>query len=264
MNALIVGTKKTDSILEHLPDSFLLIDDGPIIDAYLDEHPLPKDWKEISESPSITLFDVEKDSFNPLTNINYRRAKEFISVLDAIFPEGENTLTKKTSNFQLLTALLSNPKRLDKLIRPNKENADAYQKIQTLLLSPVLERVLCRATSFPLKGIILARLNRAELGDFDCFVIANLLISQYKGQVVIPDFGFYACPFHTSLIRQDRLIAGVNFIDEAPKLRNNLLLIEEKIGKHCTVEDAETLADFAGIRKSSVDYRDFIQTSMGV
>lgn len=254
MNLLVVGRNKTKTILEHLPDSFLLIDDGPSIDAF----PIPKRRK-------VTTLDFTKDSFNPLKDIDYKKAREFISVLDAVFPEGESTLTKKTSNFVLLNALLSNPKRLDKLIpRAGKEpgQIDAFQKIQTLLMSPLLERVLCRPNNFPFDGILLARLNRAELGDFDCFVLANLLIANYKGQIVVPEFGFYACRHHTALIRQDRLIAGVNFLAEAPKLRNELLLIDKKIGKHCIVEDAETLASYAGYGPTITGHADFIKSSI--
>lgn len=248
MNVLVVGTNKTNTILEHLPNSFLLIDDGEIIDAIS----FPKRRK-------VTRFDVTKHSFNPLKKIDHIRAREFVQILDAIFPEGENTLTKRNSNFVLLNALTS-AKRLDKLLYPSRDPAqtDAYQKIQTLLMSPVLTRVLCRPTNFPMKGIVLARLNRAELGDFDCFVLANFLISQYKGQIVIPDFGFYSCPFHVSLIRQNRLIAGVNFLDET-ELRNPLLLIDEKIGQHCTDEDAKTLAGYSGLLPNTNAYTDFIQ-----
>lgn len=48
--------------------------------------------------------------------------------------------------------------------------------------------------------------------------------------------------FAEVLIMQNRLIAGVHFLDEVPnKLRQNLLLINEKIGQHSTAEDAETL-----------------------
>ena len=253
MNKLIVGTDKT-KILEHLPDSFLLIDDGEIIDALS----IPKRRK-------VTRFSPEKSSFNPLKGMGYRKAREFIAVLDAVFPEGESTLTKKASNFTLLNALLDKPTRLDKLIpRPGKDpgQIDAYQKIQTLLLSPVLEPVLCRPTNFPFDGILLARLDRAKLGDFDCFVFANLLIAQYKGAVVIPDFGFYACDFHTSLIRQNRLIACVNFLDEAPEFRNQLLLIDQKIGRHCTAEDAKALASYAGLTPNTNAFNESVQESM--
>jgi len=251
MNKLILGTDKTE-LLHDLPDKFLIIDDGKLIDAL---PTFPKTFR-------VTRLDLSTHSLNPLKDIDYRRARQFISVLDAVFPEGENTLTKKASNFVLLTALLSHPTRLDRLIpRPHKTDTgaqDAYQKVQTLLLSPVLKRFLCHSTNFPLDGIILARLNRAELTDFDCFVIGNLLISTYQSPVVIPDFGFYACVFHTSLVRQNRLIAGINFLAEVPKLRNSLLTIPTKVGRHTTAEDAETLASYAGLSPGTNAYTDFI------
>ena len=141
MNLLIVGTKKT--ILEHLPNSFLLIDDGSIIDAF-----------QIPKHRKITVFDYQKHSFNPLKKIDYKRAREFLDVLDAVFPEGENTLTKKTSNFILLNALLSKPKRLDHLIYPSSDSAqtDAYQKIKPYYSPQSLTASLTRPTNFPLKG----------------------------------------------------------------------------------------------------------------
>lgn len=268
MNLLLVGTEdKTDSILEHLPDTFLLLDDGPMIDAFLSAHPFPKHWDEISASPKITLFDFKRHSFNPLKDITYKKARDFVAVLDAVFPEGANTLTKKSGNFAILQALLSGPKRLERLLPvPDKHSEpghiDAYQKIQTLLLSPVLEHVLCRPTNFSFDGILLARLDRSVLGDFDAFVLANLLISNYQGQIAIPDFGFYGRLHHTNVIRQERLIAGVHFLDEVPELRNELLLIENKEAQHCTADDAEVLAGYAGLLPNTNVFTDFVQRSI--
>lgn len=243
MNLLLVG----DFDLPELDPPFLLIDDD--IDI-----PIPKNRK-------VTIFDFTKHSFNPLRGMDYLKAREFVSILDAVFPEGENTLTKKNSRFVLLSALLAVPKpqRIDKIFyKQTEENEDAYQKIQTLLFSPVLQNVLCRPTNFSFSGTILARLNRAELGDFDCFVLGNLLISQYKGQVVLPDFGFYGAPHHTSLIRQNRLIAGVRYLDESP-LKNELLLIKDKTGKQCLYKDAETLAQYAGMLPGNNAYNDWVE-----
>lgn len=251
MNALVVGTHK-ETLLEHLPDKFLIIDDGDLIEQI-----------SFPSRRKIVEFDVAKHFLNPLGRMNYVRAREFISILDAVFPEGESTLTKKGSNFVLLNALLSGPRSLDRLIGQNSKDSaqtDAYQKIQTLLLSPVLEHVLCRATNFSLSGIVVARLNRAELGDFDCFVLANFLISQYKGQVVVPDFDFYAAPHHVSLIRQNRLLAGVSVLERLPPiLRTELLLMPVKYGHHCTADDAETLARYTGLAPGTNAYVDFIQ-----
>ena len=36
-------------------------------------------------------------------------------------------------------------------------------------------------------------------------------MSHAKGQVAVPDFGFYGRDIHSRLIREERLIAGVNF-----------------------------------------------------
>lgn len=245
MNHLLIGTQQT---LPPIPEPFLLIDDE--IDL------------ELSTRRKVVRFDYTKHSFNPISKINYQRAREIISVFDSIFPEGENTLTRKSSNFVLLNALLSSATKLSRLIRPNPKDpgqTDAYEKIQTLLLSPVLHSVLNRPTNFAFDGIILARLNRAELGDFDCFVLGNLLISQYRGQVVIPDFGFYGRAHHMSLIRQERLIAGVNSLDELPKELRQRALLMEKTAQHCTPADAEVLAGYEGLIPHTNGYNEFVQ-----
>lgn len=247
MNRLIIGADKSP-ILGQLPERFLFIDDGGLIDRLT----LPK-------RRAVTVFDHTRHTFNPLRRMTYRTAREFLAVLDAVFPEGESTLTKRYSNFTLLNALVSKPRSLATLVPNTKETFDPYQKIQTLLLSPVLERVLKGPTNLSFKGTIIARLDRAALGDFDCFVLANMLISQFDGPVVIPDFGFYATRFHTSLLRQDRLIAGITSFDEVPSFRNQLLLIEDKVGSRCTPDDAELLALYAGIRKGTNAYNEFVE-----
>jgi hypothetical protein len=56
----------------------------------------------------------------------------------------------------------------------------------------------------------MARINRAELGDFDALVLGLLLMGHFKGQLVVPDLGFYGRDAHVSLVREERLIGGVN------------------------------------------------------
>lgn len=248
MNTLIVGNDKTP-LLHYLPDRFLLIDDGPMADQL-----------DIPERRAVTHFNVQEHTFNPLKDMSYKRARDFVGVLNAVFPEGDNTLTRRYSNFILLKALLARPKSLANLVPASKDTMDAYQQVQTLLLSPVLKRVLTNPTNMSFKGTIIAKLDRAVLGDFDAFVIGNLLASLYDGPVVIPDFGFYACKLHRSLLRQNRLYAGVNSFDEVPEFRSQLLLIEQKIGRGCTPDDAKMLALYAGILPNSNAYNDFIQT----
>lgn len=115
--------------------------------------------------------------------------------------------------------------------------------------------------------MIMARVNRVELGDFDALVLGLLLIANYKGQIVVPDFGFYGRDAHVSLIRENRLIAGVNFIGELPpKLRQSVLLIKEsvllikeKVPSGATADDAETLAGYAALVAGTVGFTDFVQ-----
>jgi hypothetical protein len=257
MNEIFVGADKT-ALIESIDFSspFLFIDDGSLIDAFA-----------IRQRRKVVRFDVEKHHFNPLRGMDYRRAREFVSVLDAVFPEGADTLTKKNANFELLKALLDEPTYLHKLIdEPDKKDAgkqDAYQKIQTILLSPVLNSVLCKAINFSLKGVVLARLDRAKLGDFDAFVLGSLLISLFEGQVIIPDFGFYGRDHHIALIRQNRLIAGVTTLSEIPRsLQQALLTIPQKTASRATFEDATTLAKYRGLVPDTVEHNDFISGAM--
>jgi hypothetical protein len=254
MNQLIVGTDK--SSFQQVSGNFLFIDDGVLID----ELDLPSRKK-------VVRFDVREHRFNPLHKIDYKRARDFVSVIDAVFPEGADTLTKKNANFILLEALLSEPEYLNTLIeQPDKKDAarqDAYQKIQTLMFSPVLSAVLCKPINFSLRGIVLARLDRAVLGDFDAFVLGSLLISQFKGQVVVPDFGFYGREHHIGLIRQGRLIAGVDTLSGLPeKLRQALLSIPDKVAATALPKDAELLAKYHGLAPQTNEFNDFVREAM--
>jgi hypothetical protein len=74
-NTLIIGADKT-AILDSVGSSnFLFIDDGPLID----ELAIPSRRK-------VTRFDVKTHHFNPLHEMDYKRAREFVAVIDAIFP----------------------------------------------------------------------------------------------------------------------------------------------------------------------------------
>ncbi len=96
--------------------------------------------------------------------------------------------------------------------------------------------------------------------------MANNLISQHRGPVVIHDFGSYARDHHAALIREERLIAGVYTLSELPeKLRVRAMLIP-KVGKGCTYKDAEVLATYAKLRpdptREDNPYNRFIKEAM--
>jgi len=215
---------------------------------------------EIPKIPRSRIFDIEKHCFNPLQNIDYRKARQIADVLYTTTPQGENTLTVRNGRRALLRALLE-AERLDKI----DGDEEVMGMIDDILISPVLRRILCNPTNFSFNpnSLILVRLNRAELGDFDALVLCLLLMSHFQGQIIIPDFGFYGRLAHISLIRQDRLIAGVNTLSELePRLRHNILLIKDKVASGATSDDADTLARYAMLVPNTNAYRDFVTEAM--
>jgi hypothetical protein len=125
--------------------------------------------------------------------------------------------------------------------------------------------VLCNPTNFSFNpnSIIVAKLSGVELGDFDALVLGLLLMSHAKGQIVVLDFGFYARDLHSKLIREERLIAGVNFLDEIPPgLRKSVMLINEKKASGATVEDAEELAKYERLGRGTNAFMDFVSRAI--
>jgi hypothetical protein len=233
MNHLLIGqADKTERLLELAERPFLLIDDGPIADAFL-------------ANTRARLFDIDEHSFNPLFAMDYKRARDFAQALYTASPEGENTLTVRNGKRALTRLLLNRPKRLDALPRSGNDpgEVEALATVDDMLLSPVLRRVLCSPDKQALpKGSLVARLDRAVIGDFDAFLLASLLVSQFQGQVIVPDFGFYGRDFYASLIRQNRLVCSVNYLAElSPRLGQLVLSIKDKSVYRTTPEDAKRL-----------------------
>ena len=84
MNQINVGLSKK---IRYPNGGFLLIDDK--VRRIKPRHP----------HEAVRVFDHKKHSFNPLKNLDYRRARDFLAVINAAFPEGENTLTRKNATF---------------------------------------------------------------------------------------------------------------------------------------------------------------------
>ena len=85
MNKLYVGLSKDVSIPK---GGCLFIDD------------------EVPELPRARVFDPRFDSFNPLKNLDYKKALAIADVLYTVYPLGENTLTVRNGRRELLDALL--------------------------------------------------------------------------------------------------------------------------------------------------------------
>jgi hypothetical protein len=256
MNHLLVGTADMTERLLYLTQSgFLLIDDGPIADAFLEHFPRAK------------LFDPSLHSFNPLKGMDYKRARDFAAIVYTASPEGKDTLTVRNGKRALTRLLMANPGRLDRISSSEESDAEALATIGDLLLSPVLRRVLCDTRNvFPFRGpkqSVVAKLDRAALGDFDAFILALLLIGQSQGQIIVPDFGFYGRPLHMSLIRQARLTAGISVLEQLePKLRQMVLTISDKAGARCTYDDAVVLAAYRGLIPGVENHTTFVQQAI--
>lgn len=215
---------------------------------------------EVPETPRARIFDPRFDSFNPLANIDYKKAREIADVLYTLYPQGENTLTVRNGRRALMQELL-HAKRLDQV----KGDDEVQGLIGDILASPTLRKVLCTRTNFSFNpaSLILARVNRAELGEFDALVLGLLLMSHFKGQLIVPDFGFYGRDAHIGLIREGRLIAGVDFLGELPpKLRRAVLSIKDKEASGATYEDAVTLAQYARMVPGTNEFNDEVEAAM--
>jgi hypothetical protein len=237
---------------------------------------------EVPDIPRARIFDPAEHSFNPLKEMDYKKARQLAEVLYTIYPQGSDTLTVRGGRRGLAKSLQEFD-RLDKLEaklwkkvqahNQDKKNNEPLSPVEAevlgivsdILLSPVLKRILCSPANFSIKpnSFILARLNRAELGDFDALVLGLFLISHFKGQIIVPDFGFYGRDAHVSLIREERLIAGVNFLSElTPKLRNSVLLIDDKVASGTTFDDAGILADYARVLRGTNAFNSFVDEAM--
>jgi hypothetical protein len=226
----------------------------------------PKGWwlsidDEVTQHPKGRVFDPLKHCFNPLKGLDYKRARELAELFCTISPQGDNTLTVRNGKRALLKALMK-ADRLDR-VKGTKGDEEVGALIGDILVSPVLRKVLCTdGKEFSFAGPnakISARINRAELGDFDALVLGLLLMSHFEGQIIVPDFGFYGRDFHSRFVREERLIAGVNTLNELPpRLRQMALLIKEKQASGATVEDAEELAKYEGLGRGTNAFMDFV------
>jgi hypothetical protein len=207
----------------------------------------------------VKVFDPAKDGLNPLP-MPYREAREFAA---AVFPD-KDLMTYRNGR-RVLTRLVMNADRLDRLkYTKDDDDQEASGAVEDLLLSPLSRTALRKSIPrwFYSGASVMVRLNRKEIGDDDAKIIASIRISQFKGQIVIEDFGCYARPFHTSLIRENRLIAGVFTLTELDdKLRQMSLLMETEAAG-CTYEDAEVLAKYDGHVPGTNAFNAFVQRAM--
>lgn len=225
--------------LQYATAPFLLIDGGEIAEEFA------------TAFPAARIFEPSRHSFDPLHNIDHKKARDITSALFSYQEHGKTTLTKG-EGARALAPLLLELSSLERVPEPKKDDRGMIEAIATvndLLFSPVLRKVFCTKPDFfpHKKRSIIARINRAELGDFDAFFLATFLTLQFQGQVIVPDFGFYGRDFYTALIQQNRLVAGLRYLGEVPTPLQRVLLtipVEQWHLDQLTREDAEKLISY--------------------
>ena len=226
-------------------------------------HTVPEDPKQFRAR----VFDPAIHTFNPLSDMSVAKARQITHAAYIVASEGKETLTVRGGK-RALTRLLAKgiftrlddverwlwKKTFDEDDKISPEQIEVRDTLSDMLLSPDLKRVLCSRANFPFSKNhrIFAKLDPAELGDDECLLLGLLLMSHFKGLVIVPDLGRYGRDVHQNLISQDRLWAGVNFLDElkrkAPELRSAVLSIKEKVGRGALYNDAVEVAHLTGLR----------------
>ncbi|WP_429038041.1 hypothetical protein [Bradyrhizobium elkanii] len=249
MNTLLVGSGDFwPDIRERLKRPYLIIADAK------------------PEGIAGQVFDPDRHAINPLAGMNYQRACDFVDMINAAFPAGESTLTRENAAFELLEALLKKPATLSTVMPWSDDGPRkaARQKLERMMMSPVLEKVFSGSSFLRPDGDVIAVLDRKNLRDFDAFILGHLLISKYETyQIVVDDFTFYGRPHLSYLWREERLICRVGALDDLPReMRQAVLLFPDKVGRRTTAKDAEELASYAGKRydplREDSDYNRFI------
>jgi hypothetical protein len=219
------------------------------------------------------VFDPRTCSFNPLADLDYRKRCDIVDVFDVLFSRGETTLTKDMGLEFIADLLEREPKSFkelaDMIDEPDKKSSPghiwAYNKVRRFMRSPVLSKVFCERPNFSFKrgSVNHARIDRAELGPFDANALGLFLIAQFPGQIIVPNYGPYARPFHTALIEQGRLIAGVRMLSQLKGELHDMALLMEKEAAGCTYDDAAEIAKYDCKHQPHTDgYDTFIRAAM--
>lgn len=219
--------------------------------------------------PRAQKFDLTLHGFNPLHRITHKHARELADAIYSVNEGGENTLTVRNGRIALQEAFKAS-NRLDNLTTKSDE---AKLMVSDILFNPLVRDILCsdkrEQFSFAKHSKISIRLDPAEHGRKDTLILGMFFINQFQGQVIIQDFDFYGRDAHISLIDEDRLIAGVNYLDQLPeKLRDAALTIPDIQAHSALYRDAVVLAEMKGLRPdpdhtiNGNPYDDFIKDAM--
>ncbi len=220
-----------------------------------EDEPEPKD--------GIKIYDPEKHGLNPLP-LKYPANREFAA---GFWPD-KDLMTYRNGRFALARLVMKANKIENLYYGRSDSDKEAKMVIDDVLLSPLLKKAFRKQMPrwFFSDSPIIVRLNRKEIGDEDAKIIFNILVLKANRQIIVKDFGFYAREHHARLIREERLIAGVNTLSELPETLRDRMMTMPKLGSGCIYLDALKLAEDARLRpdplRENNDYDKFINEVM--
>jgi hypothetical protein len=288
MNRLLIGSAdKTNYLLELLRNetAVLVIDPrGDLARAAANQLPARLTQRALYFDPADIAHPV---GLNVLQNVpppdRQLLTEQLCAWYDAMFPEGEATLSKRHARFlfaNCIRLLLDNNETMLGILKLLTENSfrqkclsaitdDAkadpavlknwqvlkgkqyesafallHSQLGTLFMAPMVRNIIGQPKTTLKADIVIANLDRGKLGDTTARLLGGLLLVHSQGPVVVNDYGFFATPVP---LPQGRFTLAVNFLDELPpRLRQEVLGIDDKTVFKTNKRDAEELAFYVG------------------
>ena len=233
---------------------------------------ITRDFLKLPDARHPRYFDWQENAFNPFYKLDYPRRCAIVDIFDALSPEGATTLTKQMGLDYIADVLETEPKNLqefdDRIPPPDKKSLPghvwAYTKVRRIMRSPVLSKAL-GSQKFTFKKGSMNQVRVGGLVRFDALALSLFATSQFDGQIVIPEFTF-ARDFHTQLIDEGRLIAGVRRLSQLKGEVYDAAMSMEIEPRGCIYKDAVTLAEREGLhqdfQREDNPYNRFIAQAM--
>jgi len=133
--------------------------------------------------------------------------------------------------------------------------ATLQSKVGKLLMSPTLRNIFGQQFStFSLSApkIVIAKLDRAKLGDLTTYLLGSLLIARSVNHTYVHQLGFFSSDHLAAHITRGNFTVTVDFLDQlTPKLRQTVLQFDQKYVFKTNRDDAQELAFYVGSENPS-------------
>lgn len=213
---------------------------------------IDREFRDVPDWRHPRRFDPFKDCFNPLADLDYRKACMIVDIYSALFPAGGTTLTKEAGLDYIGELLDKRPTSFAELLqmigKPDKKNAGevwAYTKTRRILRSPVLSKVFNGTVTFSMKkgSVNQARLNPKELVGFDLRALGWFLMAQAPGHIAIPSYRPYVHDMHSNFLEEERMTIGVPTLATLKGLQE-FVPVMQRIPMRCSYDDAVEIAKY--------------------